>query len=310
MARGEAAAIAVTSGGGDGEGSPPSTPGDEDVKQREKEAEHAYQVFIDTLNQRLEAQALPYFRLISGRVATMPPKLLWMKMTSPLMLELIHSYWLEQGLLVRSIDVITARYANVRYPPGARASALYRLEIEPLRRVNNILWGYVQDQPNRLTVARRAYEYLHAYGLPLHGQREPGSADPRTQFVTAFHNLLYRCLRYFEQWDDLQVIPDPQGVFSALKEVQLLLGEGAHNQFGELPFEARAEMLVQQWIVAPSTPGEGAAGSARAASRPGCRGGPRGSGSGGPRRPPRSRLGSDPLAGTTSDRRGPTKVRV
>jgi hypothetical protein len=30
----------------------------------------------------------------------------------------------------------------------------------------------------------------------------------------------------------------------------MLLAEGAHNQFGDLPFTARLEMLMQQWILA------------------------------------------------------------
>jgi hypothetical protein len=32
--------------------------------------------------------------------------------------------------------------------------------------------------------------------------------------------------------------------------VHLLLAEGAHNQFGDLPWTARVEMLVQQWLLA------------------------------------------------------------
>ena len=32
--------------------------------------------------------------------------------------------------------------------------------------------------------------------------------------------------------------------------MHLLLAEGAHNQFGDLPWTARAEMLMQQWLLA------------------------------------------------------------
>jgi hypothetical protein len=35
-----------------------------------------------------------------------------------------------------------------------------------------------------------------------------------------------------------------------LKEVHLILSEGAHNQFGDLPSTARIEMLMQQWLLA------------------------------------------------------------
>ena len=32
--------------------------------------------------------------------------------------------------------------------------------------------------------------------------------------------------------------------------MHLLLAEGAHNQFGDLPWTARVEMLIQQWLLA------------------------------------------------------------
>jgi hypothetical protein len=35
-----------------------------------------------------------------------------------------------------------------------------------------------------------------------------------------------------------------------LKEVHLQLSEGAHNQFGDLPWTARTEMLTMQWLLA------------------------------------------------------------
>ena len=39
-------------------------------------------------------------------------------------------------------------------------------------------------------------------------------------------------------------------MLNAIKDVHLLLSEGAHNQFGDLPTTARIEMLMQQWILA------------------------------------------------------------
>ena len=50
--------------------------------------------------------------------------------------------------------------------------------------------------------------------------------------------------------DDTTIVADGFPVLNALKEVHLLLSEGAHNQFGDLPSTARQEMLVQQWILA------------------------------------------------------------
>ena len=46
------------------------------------------------------------------------------------------------------------------------------------------------------------------------------------------------------------MIADAFPVLNALKEVHLLLAEGAHNQFGDLPSTARSEMLMQQWMLA------------------------------------------------------------
>ena len=41
-------------------------------------------------------------------------------------------------------------------------------------------------------------------------------------------------------------------VLNALREVHLLLAEGAHNQWRDLPWTARQEMLMQEWILARS----------------------------------------------------------
>ena len=45
------------------------------------------------------------------------------------------------------------------------------------------------------------------------------------------------------------MIADAFPVLNALKETHYLLAQGAHNQFGNLPSQARQEMLMQQWIL-------------------------------------------------------------
>lgn len=168
----------------------------------------------------------------------------------PCMLELIWSYWHEEGMLVQSINTIARRFQNIR-APGDR-DPLAHLEIAPLRPLNNILWGYVQDEHNRLTVKRRAYEYDHHYGLTLYGKAVPAlrTADSRSKFIEGFHNLLHACSQFYKDHNDTTVIPDGFPLLNALKEVHLLLAQGAHNQFGDLPWTARVEMLVQEWILA------------------------------------------------------------
>jgi hypothetical protein len=167
----------------------------------------------------------------------------------PCLLELIWSYWHEEGMLVQSISAIARRFQNIRAPGGN--DPLAHLEIDPLRPLSNLLWGYIQDEQNLLTVKRRAYEYDHEYGLALYGKAVPPlrSADSRSKFLEAFHHLLHRCSAFYKEDNDTTVIADGFTLLNALKEVHLLLAEGASNQFGDLPWTARAEMLIQQWLL-------------------------------------------------------------
>jgi hypothetical protein len=172
------------------------------------------------------------------------------KLTNPCLLELIWSYWHEEGMLVQSVNAITRRFQNVRGPQDN--DPLGNLEIDPLRPLNNLFWGYIQDEQHRLSVTRRNYEYDHHYGLRLEGRAvtNPRTADSRSKFLEAFHNLLHLCAGFFKQDDDTTVIADGFPVLNALKDVHLILSQGAHNQFGDLPSTARIEMLMQQWLMA------------------------------------------------------------
>jgi hypothetical protein len=171
------------------------------------------------------------------------------KLTRPCFFELIWSYWIEEGMLVQTLNAIAVRFQNqrtsVRDPLGNFTTA-------PLHPINSILFGHIQEEQHRLTVARRAYEYDHEYGFTLHGKAVPAlrSADSRSKFIEAFHNLLTACVVFYKQDDNTMMIADGFPVLNALKEVHLLLAEGAHNQFGDLPATARVEMLMQQWILA------------------------------------------------------------
>jgi hypothetical protein len=172
------------------------------------------------------------------------------KLLQPLMLELIWSYWHEEGMLVQTMGALGRRFQNVRGP--AERDPLAMVELDPLRPLNNLLWGYIQDEQHRLSVIRRAYEYSHHYGLKLEGRAIPAMrpADPRNRFLAAFHFLLYQCSQFFRQDDDTTVVADGFPVLNALRELHLVLSEGAHNQFGDLPTTARIEMLMEQWLLA------------------------------------------------------------
>ena len=172
------------------------------------------------------------------------------KLTRPVMIELIWSYWHEQGMLAQTMFAIRNRFQNISHNPTA--DPLAGLEIGFLRSLNNCIWGYIQDEQHRLTPARRSYEYEHHYGLSLRGRAVPTilPADRRSKFIEAFHNLLYVCTQYYKQDDDTNRKADAFPVLNALKEVHFLLSEGAHNQFNDLPTTSRTEMLMEQWLLA------------------------------------------------------------
>jgi hypothetical protein len=166
------------------------------------------------------------------------------------LIELIWSYWHEEAMLVQAINAISRRFQNVR--SLSDRDPLAHVTIDPLRPLNNLLWGYVQDEQNRLTVNRRGAEYDHEYGITLRGKaiQAMRPADSRSKFLEGFHNLLHMCTVFYKEDNDTTVIADGFPLLNALKEVHLLLAQGAHNQFGDLPWTARVEMMVQQWLLA------------------------------------------------------------
>jgi hypothetical protein len=171
------------------------------------------------------------------------------KLRNPCLLELIWSYWHEEGMQVQTMNAIARRYQNIR--GFGRPDPLANVEVNPLRPLNNLLWGYIQDEQHRLSVARRNGEYDHEYGLRLEGRAVQAyqAADSRSKFIEAFHHLLRLCTVFYKQDDDTTVKADAFGVLNALKEVHLILSQGAHSQFGDLPPTARIEMLMQQWLL-------------------------------------------------------------
>lgn len=223
---------------------------------------------LEVMRQRLQSymsnQNLPYIDRILGRLSAAdfardlgdPEDFGWVFSDSalrartyePCLIELIWSYWHEEGMLVQAINAVSLRFQNKR--PSER-NPLTQLELNPLRPLSNLLWGYIQDEPFRLTVARRAYEYSHHYGLTLVGKAVPAMrpADNRSKFLEAFHSLLRQVAIFYKEDADTTVIADGFPIMNSLKEVHMLLAEGAHNQFGDLPWTARAEMLIQEWLL-------------------------------------------------------------
>jgi hypothetical protein len=217
-------------------------------------------LLFDTAQGPQSAYVLPYLKVIREKLADIPIKdpravppncygILPSKFTGACLLELIWSYWHEEGMLVQTMNAISRRFQNVRSP--AAPDPLGALEIDPLRPLNNLLWSHIQDEQHRLSITRRTYEYDHHYGLRLVGRAvaELRSADPRSKFLEAFHQLLHACTVFFQQDDDTTVISDGFPILNALREVHIILAFGAHNQFGDLPSTSRIEMLIEMWLL-------------------------------------------------------------
>lgn len=201
--------------------------------------------YLDIIRRKLKDQPI-----VNADTATLAYGIVSDKLRRPPMIELIWSYWMEEGGLVQTMNAILYRFQNRR--SGRGRDPLAHMELDPLRSLNNILWGFVQDEQHRLSVARRAYEYDHHYGFSIQGPAVPRlrTADSRPKLIEALNHMLSRCAVFYEQDDDTTRIADGFPVLNALKEVHLLLTQGGHNQYGDLPWTARQEMMMMQWVLA------------------------------------------------------------
>jgi hypothetical protein len=217
--------------------------------------------YLDHLCDEKEPGVLPYLRLIRGALSEIPLKpdlalgtgcygILKSRFCGPCFIELIWSYWHEEGMLCQTMNAISLRFQNIR--SDALVNPLAHLAIDPLRPLANLIWGYIQDEQHRLSVVRRAIEYEYHYGMNLLGKAVPKLqfVERRSRFLEAFHSLLQLCVPFFKQVDDLTVNADGFPLLNALKDIHILLAEGMNNQFGDLPWTARVEMLMMQWLLA------------------------------------------------------------
>ena len=164
-------------------------------------------------------------------------------------LELIWSYWMEQAMLVQTMGIVNLRFQNIK---GVReVEPLLRFDTSPLRPLNNLLWGHIQDEQHRTTLSRRFFEYQHAYDLNLVGKAVPAmrGLDNRSQFLEAFHNLLHQATLFFKDFDDMTRRADGFPLLTALREVHLLLAEGNHNAYYNMTLTTRVEFMTMQYIL-------------------------------------------------------------
>lgn len=165
--------------------------------------------------------------------------------------ELLWAYWMDECGLAQTMNLVLARFQNRRI--GGGRDVLSRFNANPLLPIANLLWGFAEAEEGRLTVRRRAAEYRNMYGLPLQGRAVPPESawiDNRSQFLSAFHNLLNATYRFYKERDDKTVDADAFPLLSSLQELHLVLAYGAHNQFPAIALRTRREFLTMQWILA------------------------------------------------------------
>src|SRR6185369_9689616 len=99
------------------------------------------------------------------------------------------------------MNAIALRYQNIRNGDGR--DPLANLALDPLRPLSNLLWGFLQDEPNRLSLVRRTHGYIESYGLTISGKktRDLRVAEAQTKFLPAFHELLYQAYLFFRDDD-------------------------------------------------------------------------------------------------------------
>ena len=112
-------------------------------------------------------------------------ELLKARLTCPSLLELIWSYWLEEGMQTQSINAVALRFQNRR---RNGRDPLARLEIDPLRPLNNLIWGYIQAEHTRLSVIRRTTTTTACPWLARRSRRcAPPTAAPNSwRAITAY----------------------------------------------------------------------------------------------------------------------------
>ena len=151
------------------------------------------------------------------------------KLENPCLLELIWSYWHEEGMLVQTMNAISMRFQNRRGRADTGSPDAIRHRSAPA--AGQLALGL---HPGRAASAhassRRAYEYDHHYGITAPGSGARHRFAPWTagrSSIEAFHNLLHLCSIFFKADDDTTVIADGFPVMNAIREVHLVLAEGA-----------------------------------------------------------------------------------
>jgi hypothetical protein len=221
------------------------------------EAREQLEAYLGTQIGTVGGRGLPYLKRVVD--ALIPPgaraegspfceHTLRNRLHCPAMCELIFDYWQEQAGLMQAVNAVLLRFQNRR---RSAQDPLVNLAIDTLQPLSNLIWGRLQDEPQHLSVLRRAYAYQYDYGLELHG-RAVGELKPvesRTQFIEAFHTLLHKAAQFYVADADTTIVADGFQMLHALKDLHMVLAESFNNQSAEITRQARVETLIDQYLL-------------------------------------------------------------
>lgn len=229
------------------------------------EAQEALTTYLQSQVGGIGGVALPYLKRVAHALLEsgspveggMPwcDELLHQRMTCPMAIELIYSYWCDEAALSQAMNAIMLRFQNRRTGPS---DPLGPLTLSPLRPMSNLLWGCVQDVPNQLSVARLGHEYEYEYGFSLRGRAADDLApvESRTQFIEFFHRLLQQAVEFYKADANTTVVADGFNVLQTLKQLHVVLAMSANNQVAELKLQARVEALCKMYLLSRPEMGE------------------------------------------------------
>ena len=155
-------------------------------------------------------------------------------------------------MLAQTLNAILARFQNRR--PGAGPRPAGPLRPRPAAAAEQPVLGLGRG---RVPPADRAPpgrpSTTTSTGSPCSAgrSRRHASVDSRSRLRPVVPHAAHTCATCSSRRTTTPPSsPTAFPLLNALRETHLILAEGAHNQFGDLPSAARAEMLIMQWLLA------------------------------------------------------------
>jgi hypothetical protein len=156
---------------------------------------------------------------------------------------------MEMAMLDQGMKLICRRFQNLKTP--SVRNQLENFEVSHLRPLSNLLWGYINDDGNRVSLNRRVLEYKHQYGLEVSGTaiKKMDAIDIRSTFLEQFHQFLNKLHLYYQEESNRDIKPNAYPIKYITEDLQRILQSGAHNQFSDLTIATRTDFMTIQWIL-------------------------------------------------------------